>query len=282
MNIQRIVRALPKPLRRHKLVKALLTVADPVQLVRFNEGARLYADLRDGHPRTWMLNATYDPEFFEIARAFVPERGVLFDVGANVGFCSFGLLPTRPDAGYHLFEPNPHLAALLRRSASLDPRRAIAVNQAGVGERSGTLRLDTRNRDNDLGQGFLSTDAGCEVPVISLDEYVETHQIARVDFLKLDIEGYELFALRGARRSIARRVFPAIYFELKRPLLDRYNLRVANVIEEVQSLGYHLYFVRPEDFAAGVARPTEEIRGLPAAPVLAYPDEHWSDLLGLL
>jgi FkbM family methyltransferase len=282
MSVQKIVQALPKALRRHKVVRALCAVMGPEQLVEFNDGASLYADLRDGFPRTWMLTGSFDPYFFQIAQAFLPEQGVFFDVGGNAGFCTFGLLPLRPLINCHVFEPNPNLCKLLRRSCLLYGQQSVVINEVAVGEKSGTAFLNTENPDRDLGQAFVSGSDGIRISLTTLDDYISAHGIRRVDFMKLDVEGYELFALRGASHSIAEGVFPVIYFEIKKPLLSRFNIAVRDVLGELRAFGYEIYFVRPEDFKAGVATPSETINNIPAVPVREFPEAHCTDLLAIV
>ena len=46
-----------------------------------------------------------------------------------------------------------------------------------------------------------------------LDDYINAAQLERIDLVKLDIEGYELLALRGAERALKNRTVKAVYFE---------------------------------------------------------------------
>jgi len=53
--------------------------------------------------------------------------------------------------------------------------------------------------------GFsLCSAAASDIPLVSIDDYAEREQLPRVNFIKMDIEGYELAALKGARETIAR------------------------------------------------------------------------------
>jgi hypothetical protein len=55
--------------------------------------------------------------------------------------------------------------------------------------------------------------------MLTLDQYIHDSGIARVDFMKMDIEGYELFAMEGARDAIREGKLPTVFFELKGPLV---------------------------------------------------------------
>ena len=284
MEMQRILHALPAPLRRHKLIRALAFI-DPgscVQLIQFNQNARAFVDVREGNFRTVMISGAFDADYFRIAQAFLPEDGVYFDVGANAGLCSFGLVPARRRAQYHLFEANPQLWPLLRRSIALHGGVDLRLVDAAVGERAGTIQIQVDNDAHDIGQAFIRAGAGVETRMLTLDDYIRDNAIARADFVKMDIEGYECFALAGARAAVAEGRLPVIYFELKASLVARHGKSVRDVLEQFRAAGYAIYHVRDRPAPAGAPWPLE-IAGLGAAPldIDRYPDSFVTDLLAI-
>jgi FkbM family methyltransferase len=101
---------------------------------------------------------------------------------------------------YHAFEPDSGSFALLQQKASVDPQRIFAT-RCGLANKSGTLRFISTSafdaRFADEGQ-----QGGESLPVISVDEYTIGRQPPT--FLKLDIEGFEESALRGAANLIGK------------------------------------------------------------------------------
>lgn len=101
---------------------------------------------------------------------------------------------------YHAFEPDSRNFALLQLKASIDPQRIFPI-RCGLANQSGALRfINTSAFDAQ----FAGEDqqGGESLPVISLDEYIIGRQPPT--FLKLDIEGFEASALRGAANLIAK------------------------------------------------------------------------------
>jgi len=283
VQMQEIIHRLPKMLRRHKLIRALVFL-DPssrFQIVHFNGGATVFVDLLEAAFRTLMITAQFDPEYFRIARAFLRNGGICFDVGANAGLCSFGLTPCCPNVEYHLFEANPRLWAILRQSIELHSSVKMHLVEAAVGERNGSVCLDPENHDRDIGQAFISKTGGIETRMLTLDEYIQSTGVPRVEFMKMDIEGYEFFAIDGARESIRAGKLPVVYFELKRPLVERFGKEPHHVLECFRSLGYSLYHVRDGDFATTSAPRDIHICGLHVAQVGNYPRDLWTDLLAI-
>lgn len=142
---------------------------------------------------------------------------VVFDVGANVGNWSQGLLQAVPDAKVYMFDPSPGCQAAIRAKnlpgitlfpcalGEVAEQKTYFSSSATDGSASLHSRRDTPFQD------FKYQPA--TVAVRTLDEVIEAEQIDFVDFMKMDIEGHELFALRGAARSLAAGKIRALSFE---------------------------------------------------------------------
>jgi len=290
VNLARLIRGLPPPLRRHKLIRALLWVSpgSAVQEVSFNGGARLFADVSDPFPRAYLLSGVFEPEFFAIAAPFLRRGGVFLDVGANVGFCTFGLLHALaggPPLDYHLFEANARLCALLRRSAALHPDARIAVVHRCVTNVAGTSCL--RVLDRQLGASYIADDGTEAVRNVVLDDYLDAHGIERVAFMKMDIEGLEPLALQGAARSLRSGRIEAVYVELSAPTLARQGFTPAETLAVLRDAGYEVFFVKEGDLPAGAPTAHEHVAlEVNAATIRArrvdlFPPGHQTDVLAV-
>lgn len=158
----------------------------------------------------------YDPElvkfFYNKIRQI--ECPVIVDVGASTG--SFSLLPILHDCQVLAFEPNPAAYDVLRSNIVLNnlSDRVIA-HCVALSEQAGTGTLKIANADSHAALSTLGTSrytdvgwSGHEVQTRTLDSY----NLDRVDFLKVDVEGAELMVLRGAEDTI-RRCKPRILLE---------------------------------------------------------------------
>lgn len=133
----------------------------------------------------------------------LPERPVVVDGGANKGNVAARLLEALPDARLVAFEPQPRLARKLAKRFAGDAR--VTIREAALGERPETMALTilsrptlssllppTGIRDKYAGQRLDVTET-VDVPVTRLDA-----ALPHADIIKLDLQGYELPALRGA------------------------------------------------------------------------------------
>jgi len=249
MNISALLEPAPTWLRRHRLVKCLLGVFPKShdQWIEFNDRARAYVDLRDPEVRGVFLKRSFEPDFFKIASAVLSDGGVLFDCGANFGLCTFGLIPSI-DIGhlsFHLFEANRNLIPYLEKSKSLFPSAAIAVIEGCVSDRQGTSLFHIDSQFS--GHSHVDSDGTSAPENVVLDDYLERQGLDFVTFLKMDLEGQELSALRGLSKALKRRAIGVIYFEVRTELLKRYDLRPEHILNFLYQSGFRVFYCRDRD-----------------------------------
>ncbi len=155
---------------------------------------------------------------FEALITYLKGSKIAIDAGANIGgfflcFIHKGIEQV------HAFEPVPlvfdKLLANYGNDSRLVPRRMGLSDQSGKVEgatvyNAWTLLPASCGR-NDVIPDFKDV-APFDFYLTTIDKYVEEHQLA-VDFIKLDVDGYEMRVLKGARQTLATRR-PNIYFEL--------------------------------------------------------------------
>ncbi len=223
--------------RRHKFVKPLLALSlcGPIQEIEFNDGARLYGDIREPFPRSYFLTKFYNTEYCALARAFMAKGGHYFDIGANYGFCSFGILgdgTLLKDAELHLFEANPAMAELLQRSAKMFyPRHSIHIENAAVCNRNGESGFFLKN--GHLGGSYLSAEGKLKVRNVTLDGYFEFNKIHEAVFMKMDIEGAESLALDGGKKIFSEGRVRALYIEVAAETLKKFNTAPDQLINKI-------------------------------------------------
>jgi FkbM family methyltransferase len=135
--------------------------------------------------------------------ALAATGGVVIDGGAAEGdSAELFLRQTGPGGSVHAFEPTPNTFARLSAfAASLPPGRVIPVNKA----------LHRKNATVSFFEAYamhhgnkVCEEGGTKVEAVALDEYVDAAGIEKLHLIKLDVEGGEMDALLGARRTIRR------------------------------------------------------------------------------
>jgi FkbM family methyltransferase len=165
--------------------------------------------------RCWM--GWYESDKQELIANEVRPGSVFYDVGANVGFHSL-LASKLVDSGKVIaFEPSPRNIAFLKKHIELNRLQNLTVLEVAVGEKNEVMHFETESTGF---AGHLSEHGGIPVRVTTLDSLVQSGQIPPPDYIKMDIEGAELMALRGAEQ-ILRTHGPEIFLATHGHEVDR-------------------------------------------------------------
>ncbi len=165
----------------------------------------------------------------------------VIDAGACFGDTALGFASSvRPGGRVYAFEVLENHLDVIRHNNAQNPELGsrIRVFPFGLGDtcNAGAAPIDSKDA---LAPGFSlrGIDQQAAVPVQTIDALVESGQIERVDFVKMDIEGYELKALRGAEATI-RRFRPKLAISIYHKLVDLFE--IPQFIHGLD-LGYKLY-----------------------------------------
>jgi FkbM family methyltransferase len=159
------------------------------------------------------LACDYDKEVAAALSRRVLPGSICFDVGANVGVYALQFAGwTGADGRVFAFEPNPDTRAVLTRHIEMNALSGrVEVVPLAVGDKCGEVKFSTCGTDGMSRVGaanpMLAGHALLReilVPMSTLDQFCR-HRNVTPDWLFLDIEGYEVAALRGAMELIARR-----------------------------------------------------------------------------
>ncbi len=150
----------------------------------------------------------------------LPLNAIVYDVGAHKGSYSDYLICGRPDLTIHSFEPNPILIDDLRTTAA----GRFTVHQCALGDQEGEALL----HDPEVGGGSQGASLvgqavdelyrdwpkrTASVQVKTLDAVAKELESERIDYLKIDAEGYDLMILRGASALIKEGRLGIVQFE---------------------------------------------------------------------
>jgi FkbM family methyltransferase len=137
-----------------------------------------------------------------LLRKILFPGAVVVDAGANIGIYSeFLSRCVGPTGAVHSFEPSPDNFKRLR--AATHKLSNVRLSQAAVGVHSGNSELYLSDKLNVDHRAYMADgDSRRTMPIemIALDDYFKPGE--RVDLIKMDIQGYELHALRGANRVL--------------------------------------------------------------------------------
>ena len=191
------------------------------------------------YPLYVMWKALSDWRERAVLRQLIQPGMTVVDVGANIGiYTRFFSELTGGSGRVFAFEPAP--SNFKRLQENVGHLANVTLNHAAIGNCSGTISLfvsDELNVDHrtfDTGDGRKSLD----VPLMSLDEHFFTHQ--RVDLIKIDVQGYELSVLQGARRVLKENRDIKVLMEFWPYGLTKASVAPSDAIEFIRSLGFEI------------------------------------------
>jgi FkbM family methyltransferase len=182
-----------------------------------------------------------------LADRLVNRGSTVVDVGASYGLFTYHFSHRVGNNGVvYSYEPHPANSTVLQKLA--DKRSNIHFRPVAISDAAGKAEMQVpRHRkrivtaQSSLAHGFVD-DASVqvdriEVPVVRLDD--EIGACERIDFIKIDVEGYELPVLRGAGSTL-QKWMPPILIEIEQRHL---TVSIQDVFRELQDIGYHLYYI---------------------------------------
>lgn len=173
-----------------------------------------------------LLFGSYEREVREIMRVVMPRGGTAIDVGANVGWHSLLMARLVGAEGRVLaIEANASIRRRLALNIALNRFGNIDIVPCAMWSREQMLKFTVRGADEpDSASGHVLADwsgaAATEIPARPLDAIVRERACTRVDFLKIDVEGFEWPVLQGAEETITS-FRPHIVFEFDKAYWPR-------------------------------------------------------------
>lgn len=175
---------------------------------------------------------------------YIGPGNVVIDVGGNVGQTALWIAEkTGPGGQVISFEPFPKSIAKFEFNHSLNKSLSnLKLVKSGLGSEAGTLVIqeDSRNSGaNRIASGVATKGSGLfEIEITTLDQYLEGNPLSnRVDFIKIDVEGYEMHVLNGARRTIEK-YHPTLFIEVDDEHLRNQGASAEDLLQFVRASGY--------------------------------------------
>ncbi|MNJ83095.1 hypothetical protein D3C87_05090 [compost metagenome] len=180
-------------------------------------------------------------DFFTFLSLLKDGKGDVLDIGANLGIMTVHLANKLPNTTIHAFEPMPTNVSVLKRIIAKFKLKKTKIHEIALGDESGTAKMVLPVNGQTVMQGLshikhdtiTEWNEGQEVDV-KLDKLDNILNGRPVQAIKIDIENFEYFALKGANRIITSNK-PIIYAELWN------NENRSNCFEYLKSFNYSIY-----------------------------------------
>ncbi len=209
----------------------------------------------------------------EFVRTVLRPGDVFVDVGANVGTVSaLAAGVVGPNGRVVAIEPHPTTFSLLRRTLAANGRQNVTCLNVACGSTAGMATLTDEPRKDDNNK-VDESGAGIPVKVTALIDLLRDHSLAKVDLLKIDVEGFEYAVLSGLEGDLS--MIGAMHIEVIEANLGRYGHSTAAIVSLLQRNGFACFEIidDPTNLVAFSTAPQVSgwgvgLVGLPGNPVL--------------
>ncbi|HJR76502.1 MAG TPA: FkbM family methyltransferase [Nitrospiraceae bacterium] len=228
-------------------IRRLLGLSSMVQAKR--NGMRWHLDLQEGIDFSIYVLGAFEPKTVRLYEQFVKPGDVVLDIGANVGAHTLPLARLVGDKGRVIaFEPTDYAMQKLLANIALNPsliqrieaHQVMLVSSSGDAVETGLYSswpLVARGNVHKKHQGRLMATTGAASS--TLDQWVKTYHVDKVNFVKLDVDGHEYSVLAGGRQTLGQ-YKPIILMELEPCLYDDEPANFDGLLQIVDDLGYSL------------------------------------------
>ena len=187
----------------------------------------------------WILDGNYQKEHRDGILNFLKIQGVEFnnclDVGAHVGFWLKDLQNNFKMV--YAFEPISDVRECLKKNVEKDN---YLLFDFGLGDKNETVMVNYIPEET--GNTYVSDQGNREINIRRLDEI----KLPKIDYIKIDAEGYEIKVLQGAEGLITRDE-PYIHVEVKQKILERHGLSAVDIDRYFEEIDYKkVYRIKSE------------------------------------
>jgi FkbM family methyltransferase len=198
--------------------------------------------------------------------------GTFVDIGAHVGlFAVPAAKAVGVDGRVVCFEPDPDNRRLLERNVARHELGNVEVIGAAVADHAGTITLKRSSfNTGDHRIDSAQSARGVEVPMVSLDEWIEEHGI-EPDVIKMDVQGAEPLVLAGMRNVLEGNQPLHMFLEFAPAMLRSANTDPRELLQRLTACGFVMYII-DERQPGSVEASVEDV--MSACPARSYINLH--------
>ena len=176
----------------------------------------------------------YPHDYEPLKQEFIEKyaQGICVDLGAHIGL--YTVLLSRQATQVIAFEPTTYTRNILKQTITLNECTNVLIREEAVADKSIKRNFYDTGEKVSNANSFAPIGNPILVQTISLDELN-----LKIDFLKVDIEGAELFALKGAVNSL--KFLKYMTLEIHPSLLNQLGQQVSEIFELLKSFQPQYY-----------------------------------------
>lgn len=225
-------------LMKYKVLRKIQTISSPI-----TGNFKINLDTKNFIDSCIYYTGDYEPYLKIHYKKLIKPNDVVLDVGANIGFHSLYFAELTGSSGKVIsFEPIPINFKAFQNNIELNNFPQIIANNIALGNENRFidihLDIDDQNPGafNLLALGIKNYTIKCEKG----DDFLNTLSIDKVNFIKIDVEGYEYEVMKGLKSTITK-YRPIINFEYDKVYQSKKNDDESNIFKFLSAMNYAFY-----------------------------------------
>lgn len=236
-----------KPLQKHfygfyKRIILPFNLFKELIIIQKIEGITYLLHLDDWIQQQLYILGKYEEAERKAIEKSLHNHAIILDIGTNFGLYSLTLAHQFPKSKIYSFEPFHLNFNTFKKNISLNSLDNITAIKKAVGNKNDTITLYYDESNQNLGMVSAipngNTTTSEQVDLITIDTFIEQNNLSNIDFIKIDVEGFELDVLEGMKKSL-QHFSPILLLEIN----DEKSLSTQKTIALLQSFNYKRYFI---------------------------------------
>lgn len=185
------------------------------------------------------------PEFYEMNYFdnIIETNDTVIDVGVHMGDYTL-LAASNISSGQVLaFEPSKEALRVLSQNIAVNGyNRKVRVYPVVASDKNGNIDFVDNDRSEISHINFSKTSkSSIKVKTVKIDDVISDESIKSVKIIKIDVEGAELFVLKGMKESLSKGIIKQMLIEVNSDC-ENYGISPEDTFNFIKSFGYKLYY----------------------------------------
>lgn len=208
----------------------------------------------DGYfARHYLVGHPFEPELIDFVKGSVRSGMTVYDIGANIGYFTLLFARLTKPGRVMAFEPGDYAFRQLKSNIAVNGFDNVTAFQLPLGDVDKTDTYYEADQEGfDVYNSFVPVDipqvAGSgvnfrprQVRICTLDSLMREKQLPPPDFIKMDVEGYEMKVFEGMKEFLASGLPVTIAFEFSGALCEKFGFARADFEAKLGSFGFSLH-----------------------------------------
>ncbi len=204
-----------------------------------------------------LINGIYEKDTVDFIAGLLKANQVFLDVGANIGAISIPVSKKRNDVRTISLEAAPWIFKILEENVTENKLSNITIINRAIAD-ANDKKVPFFSPQEKFGKGSLApvfTSEGVEVDTITLDALASQAGLAKVGFIKIDVEGFEWHAFAGGSSLLKASDAPDILFEFVDWAEDLAGLKPGAAQQSLLDYGYRIFVFEKNALGQEVTAP---------------------------